>query len=564
MFVAERRIAFPGAFCRRVNVFRYGGERAYTSAPYAQGISSGNFSAPDGALGKNRPRNDNFAAIYIAGLGISGGERSADLARAVMMNKRMRRAKIICTLGPASVEPAVLREMARAGMDVARLNFSHNSHDFHALAISTIRKVSEEIGRPIGILQDLAGPKIRTGPLAGHQPVCLEPGGRVVLSVAAGAGNAERLHTTVDLSSEVRAGDPLLLADGMLELLVEEVRGQEIVCRVGTGGMLDENQGINLPNSRLSIPAITEKDLRDLEFGLEQGVDFIALSFVRQALDVRNLRGKIAAWADAHHGRGMDTPIVAKLEKPQAMEHLNDIVDACESVMVARGDLGVEMPPEKVPALQKRIIAEARKKRRPVITATQMLESMTEHPRPTRAEASDVANAVLDGTDALMLSGETAIGRYPVEAVAMMSRIIVEAEAMPRHAAARPAPRDLSIPETIAQSVSHAAEELRMAAIAVFTSSGSTARMVSSYRPPCPVYGLTPDTRTRSRMTLYWGVSPISSPEILTTDEMLGRAERRLLDLKLVSPGDIIAIVAGTPFGVPGRTNLMKILRASE
>lgn len=481
-----------------------------------------------------------------------------------MMNSLMRRAKIICTLGPASVEPAVLREMARAGMDVARLNFSHNSHDFHARAIATIRKVSEEVGRPIGILQDLAGPKIRTGLLEDHQPVLLESGARVVLSASGGPGTAERLHTTVDLSGEVRPEEPLLLADGMLELIVEQVRGQEIVCRVGTGGLLGENKGINLPNSRLSIPAITEKDLSDLEFGLEQGVDFVALSFVRHALDLRNLREKIAAWADAHDGRGMDTPIVAKLEKPQAVLHLEDILEACDSVMVARGDLGVELPPEKVPALQKKIIAEARVRRLPVITATQMLESMTMHPRPTRAEASDVANAVLDGTDALMLSGETASGQYPVEAVAMMSRIIVEAEAMPKIPAARPALRDLTIQETISESVSHAAEELRMAAIAVFTSSGSTARMVSSYRPPCPVLGLTPDPRTRSRMTLYWGVSPISSPEILTTDEMLRRAERRLLDLKLVVPGDIISIVAGTPFGVPGRTNLLKILRAGQ
>ncbi|HVB97986.1 MAG TPA: pyruvate kinase [Candidatus Dormibacteraeota bacterium] len=476
----------------------------------------------------------------------------------------MRRAKIICTLGPASADPAVLRKMVLAGMDVARLNFSHGNHDSHARAIAAIRKISEEIGRPIGILQDLGGPKIRTGPLEGHQPVLLEPGNRIVLSAAAGMGDAERVRTTVDLSSEVKPGEPLLLADGMIGLRVEEIRGQDIACRVEAGGLLGENKGINLPDSKLSIPAITAKDIADLEFGLEQGVDFIAMSFVRQAQDLYDLRNKIATWANAHEGRGMDTLVVAKLEKPQAMEHLDEILDACESVMVARGDLGVEMPPEKVPALQKKIIAEARRKRRPVITATQMLESMTEHPRPTRAEASDVANAVLDGTDALMLSGETAAGHYPVEAVAMMARIIVEAEAMPRPPALRPPATELSIPETIAESVAHGAEDLKMAAIAVFTSGGSTAYMTSSYRPPCPIYGLSPDARTRSRLTLYWGVTPISSPEILTTDEMLRRAELRLLDLNLVRLGDIIAIVAGSPFGVPGRTNLMKILRAGE
>ena len=487
---------------------------------------------------------------------------SAASPRRGIMDGLMRRAKIICTLGPKSVEPDVLRAMAHAGMDVARLNFSHGDHDSHARAIATIRKVAEELGRPIGILQDLSGPKIRTGRLENQQPVLLRPGTRIVLSAAAGVGNAECVRTTVDLSGEVKFGEPLLLADGMLELGVEEVRGRDIVCRVVSGGLLGENQGINVPNSKLSIPAVTPKDLTDLEFGLEQGVDFVALSFVREARDLHELRAHIATWANAHEGRGMDTLIVAKLEKPQAMEHLDEILNACEGVMVARGDLGVEVPPEKVPALQKTIISHARRRRCPVITATQMLESMTTHPRPTRAEASDVANAVLDGTDAVMLSGETAVGQFPVEAVAMMSRIIAEAESIPHSQALRLDTAELSIPETIAESVAHVAQELRMAAIAVFTNSGSTARMVSSYRPPCPVYGLAPDARTRSRMTLYWGVTPVSSPEILTTDEMLGLAERRMLDLKLVRPGDIMAIVAGSPFGVPGQTNLLKILRA--
>jgi pyruvate kinase len=478
----------------------------------------------------------------------------------------MRRAKIVCTMGPACCSVEMIRELARAGMDVARLNLAHGDHASHAQVIARLRQVQEELGRPIAILADLAGPKIRTGKLVDHQPVLLKQGMQVRLEQGDGEGTLECLYTTIDLAAEVRIGEPVLLADGLLELRVDAIEGRQVVCSVITGGMLGEKKGINLPGSLLSIPAITEKDVRDLEFGLEQGVDFVALSFVRSELDVQILRNRINTWADQHGGKGADTPIIAKLEKPQAIDRLDAILSLVDAVMVARGDLGVEVPPEKVPALQKRIINAARQYRLPVITATQMLESMTEHPRPTRAEASDVANAVLDGTDAVMLSGETASGKYPREAVAMMARIICEAEAIDsphdrrRHAAGE----DLSIPETIAESVAHAANDLQLKAITVFTKGGSTARLVSNYRPRCPIYGMAPDPRTRARLCLYWGVTPIRLPEIESTDEMLWKAERQLLDLKLVRSGDIIAIVAGSPFGVPGRTNLMKILQAGE
>jgi pyruvate kinase len=476
----------------------------------------------------------------------------------------MRRAKVVCTLGPASCDKDSITELVRAGMDVARLNFAHGDHSEHAELIARVRSIAQQSGRAIAILQDLAGPKIRTGRLVGREPVELSTGAPVCLQSGDGEGSAQRLYTSHDLSGEVRVGDPILLADGLLELRVQSVAGQEINCRVIAGGLLGEKKGINLPGSKLSIPALTDKDTADLEFGLEQGVDYVALSFVRSANDLLLLRERIRMWSQRHAGRGLDTPIVAKLEKPQAIDHLDEILGAADVVMVARGDLGVELPPERVPAIQKTIIHAARRQRVPVITATQMLESMTEHPRPTRAEASDVANAVLDGTDALMLSAETASGLYPIESVDMMSRIISQAEAIAHELPRRRTREPLSIPEAIAESVARSADLVELKAIAVFTKGGSTARLVSNYRPRCPIFGLAPDARTRSRMALYWGVTPIESPHIVTTDEMLGKAEQRLLELKLVERGDPIAIVAGSPWGVAGRTNLMKILRAGE
>jgi pyruvate kinase len=477
----------------------------------------------------------------------------------------MRRAKVVCTLGPASCDATTIADLAAAGMDVARLNFAHGDYDVHARLIKTVRDVSQQCGRAIAVLQDLAGPKIRIGPLARHEPVELTPGATVRLRPGDDEGNEKLLYTTVDLSGDVGIRETILLADGLIELRVESVEGQDIVCRVIAGGLLGEKKGINVPGSRLSVPALTDKDIADLEFGLEHGVDYIALSFVRSVRDVRLLRERIRVWSQRHGGQGSDTLIVAKLEKPQAIESLEDILGAADVVMVARGDLGVELPPERVPAIQKTIIQAGRRNRVPVITATQMLESMTEHPRPTRAEASDVANAVLDGTDALMLSAETASGEYPVQSVNMMCRIISQAEAiaheLPRRRRGNEA---LPIPEVIAESVARAADLLDLKAIAVFTKGGSTARLVSAYRPRCPIYGLAPDARTRARMALYWGVTPIDSPHIVTTDEMLGKAEQRLLELQLVQSGEVIAIVAGSPWGVAGRTNLMKIVRAGE
>jgi pyruvate kinase len=335
----------------------------------------------------------------------------------------LRRAKIICTIGPScSTEPA-LRTLLQVGMDVARLNFSHGSHQEHARHIKSLRQAANQAGRTICILQDLQGPKIRTGALKDHKPVELKTGVAVTITTRAVEGTADLISTTFSgLPQEVKPGSRILLSDGRIELQVQSASGEDVGCKVINGGTLAEHQGINLPGAALSIPALTEKDRKDLEFGLQHGVDAVALSFVRSAADVRTARGIIAA-------HNSDVPVFAKLEKPQALDQLEAILEAADGVMVARGDLGVEMPPEKVPVIQKYVIRRAAEWRKPVIIATQMLESMIENPRPTRAEASDVANAIFDGTDAVMLSAETASGKYPREAVCMMAKIVVEAEA---------------------------------------------------------------------------------------------------------------------------------------
>jgi len=340
-------------------------------------------------------------------------------------------------------------------------------------------------------------------------------------------------------------------SDGLIELRVERIRKQEVICQVINGGLLGEHQGINLPGVKLRVPALTNKDREDLRFALAHGADYIAVSFVRRPEDVLLAKSLIRR-------AKKDTPVIAKLEKPEAIENLEAILRASEGVMVARGDLGVEMSPERVPVVQKNIIARAREFRRPVITATQMLESMTENPRPTRAEASDVANAIFDGSDAVMLSAETASGKYPVEAVQMMARIIEEAEAS-IHEYPRPVPQErLKVPETVAELVCHASRELHMKLIAVFTHSGFTAQLVSRYRPLVPIVAFTPEANTRRRMALLWGVTSRQISDIKKIDGLAAIAEKRLLEERLVRMGDVIGIVAGTPMGIRGTTNFMK------
>jgi len=463
-----------------------------------------------------------------------------------------RHSKIVCTIGPVTRTPRMIRKLIDAGMDVARLNFSHGTHEEHAENVAALREAAMLMKKPIAILADLQGPKIRTGALAGGGSVALRTGQKFVITTAKVLGDSTRVNTTFrPLPHEVKTGDRILLSDGLIELRVERVRGHEVQCHVVNGGILGEHKGINLPGVQLHVPALTEKDRVDLRFALKQGVDYIAVSFVRRAEDVVLAKSLIRR-------AKKDTPVIAKLEKPEAIENLEEILRASDGVMVARGDLGVEMNPERVPVVQKNIIARAREFRRPVITATQMLESMTENPRPTRAEASDVANAIFDGSDAVMLSAETATGRYPVEAVSMMARIIEQAEES-IHEYPRPATQErLKVPETVAELVCHASRELHMKLIAVFTHSGFTARLVSRYRPLVPIVAFSPEAHTRRRMALLWGVTSRSISDIKKIDGLAMIAEKRLMEERPVRKGDVIGIVAGTPMGIRGTTNFMK------
>jgi pyruvate kinase len=478
------------------------------------------------------------------------------------LESRGRRAKIIATLGPATDARGRLAQILEAGLDAARLNFSHGSHAEHARRLALVRGLARARGRAVAILQDLQGPKIRTGSLEDGRPITLEPGTAVTLTTRRVAGNARVISTSfAALARDVRPGHRILLSDGRLELRVEKVRGRDVVCRVIEGGELGEHQGINLPGVPLRISALTAKDRADLDFGVRHGVDYVALSFVRRPEDVLELKRLLSR-------AGSEIPVVVKLEKPEAIERLEEILAVADAVMVARGDLGVEAPPESVPLIQKRVISRANALKVPVIVATQMLESMTEHSRPTRAEASDVANAIFDGADALMLSGETASGQYPVEAVEMMARIITAAEASPRHPGQQrrrhAGEESVSVPEAIGASVAYMSEELDLKAIAVFTQSGSSARLVSKFRPRVPVFAFSPSPEILRRAALYWGVTPVGMPHVQSTERMVEGAAQLLRACGVVHRGDLIAVVAGTPIARRGTTNLLKVHRIEK
>ncbi|HSC77833.1 MAG TPA: pyruvate kinase [Candidatus Acidoferrales bacterium] len=464
----------------------------------------------------------------------------------------MRKAKIVATIGPASRDPLMLLALLEAGMDAARLNFSHGEHKEHAAVIRDLRKLTTIRERSLAILADLPGPKIRTGKLQDGKPVTLESGQKLTLTGEEIVGNAKRLSINYPhLAADVAPGNRILLADGLIELRVLEKKGKEIVCRVVNGGELGERKGVNLPGARLRISSVTPRDKEHVKFVLEQRVNYIAQSFVRSADDVRELKEIIRR-------AGSDTPVIAKIEKPEALEHLEEILEVADGVMVARGDLGVEMNPEQVPVAQKRIISLANQFRKPVITATQMLESMIQNPRPTRAEASDVANAIFDGTDAVMLSGESASGRYPREAVGMMARIIREVETVAARPVRRRSDGQADIAETVADTVAAATEHLHLRGIAVFTESGSSARLVSKARPAAPIVAFSPNQDVRRRLALLWGVLPRRIKRIRNVDHLFREAEARLRRERLVAKGDIIAIVAGTPLGARGTTNMVK------
>ncbi len=475
----------------------------------------------------------------------------------------MRRTKIVCTLGPASSGGAELDRLVAAGMDVARINFSHGTHAEHAEVFRLIRAGEARWGRPVAVLQDLQGPKIRLGTFgpAGGARVDLEAGRTFTLCAGAIEGTAERASINhPEYLGSVRPGDEIWMDDGMIQLRVEAASPAAVRCRVVVGGRLSDHKGISLPHVALPTSCLTDKDREDLRFGVEHGVDFVAVSFVRTADDV----GEVRAYLEE---RGARVPLVAKLERHEGIANLPGILREVEAVMVARGDLGVDVPLEDVPHIQKEIIRQARAASVPVIVATQMLESMVTHLRPTRAEVSDVATAIFDGADAIMLSAETATGRYPAEAVEVMARIAERAEQAVFEDATRRRRRErvgVAFPEAISDSASAAAHALGARAIVAFTQSGFSARLISQARPDVPIIALTPSIEVQRRLALSWGVSSRLIRKVETTEEMIEEAEATLLADGLVSPNDIIVIISGSPMWVAGSTNLLKLHRVGE
>ncbi|MCS7192141.1 MAG: pyruvate kinase [Armatimonadetes bacterium] len=466
----------------------------------------------------------------------------------------MRRTKIVTTIGPATMDEEKLRAILKIGVDVIRINCSHGTLEQHRKIAETARKISLELGKHVALLWDLQGPRIRVTEL--KQPIEIEEGSEIILT--AEPDRAELTIIPVEapyIATSVKPGQKVLIDDGRIELDVVHTDGVRVKCKVLRGGTVKSRKGVNLPGAKLAVPILSEEDLRDLRNGIQVGTDFVAMSFVRSAEDIETLRTAIQA-------HGADVPIIAKLERPEAVENLDEILQVADGVMVARGDLGVEMPPEEVPIIQKQIIAKANRKFVPVITATQMLESMMESPRPTRAEASDVANAILDGTDAVMLSGETAVGKYPLEAVTIMQRIICAAELdllRRRSVYEGRAEGELTIAHAISDAACLAAEDVNAKFIVVFTKSGFTALLVSKRRPKTPIIAFTPDEKVQRRLNLLWGVNPKFLPFVKSTDELLNLVDERLIAEGLAQKGDVVVIIAGIPVPAKGQANFLKI-----
>jgi len=480
----------------------------------------------------------------------------------------MRRTKIVCTIGPATSSEEQLERLMRAGMNVARLNFSHGTHDEHAAVIERIRRISTRLGCPIAILQDLQGPKIRVGSLQGGQPIRLVDSTQVRITTRPIAGDSQTIPTTyMHLPQDVKPGDRILLDDGLMELRVLDADATDVRCQVVHGGLLKEHKGINLPGVAVSAPALTEKDRDDLRFGIMHGVDYVALSFVRRPEDVLEARKLVHQFQAESEAEGkhvpVDIPLIAKLEKPEAVMQLNAILDVVDGVMVARGDLGVEMPPEKVPLIQKRIIARCNDLGLPVITATQMLESMVTNPRPTRAEVNDVFNAILDGTDAVMLSAETATGAYPIEAVQMMVRIALETEAGDS-TARQPQCQSLTQEHAVSHAARALSEETSVKAIVVLTRSGTSARLISKDRPRRPILAYTTSERIYRQLALWWGVWPHCIEIQGSTEALIEVVDQQLVEDHLVEAGDHVVIMGGVPIASRARTNFVKLHRVGN
>ncbi len=477
--------------------------------------------------------------------------------------RQKKRTKIVCTIGPASSDRETLVRMVRQGMNVARLNFSHGSHEDHAKMIKMIREIADETDEPIAILQDLQGPKIRVGKLP-EEGVILEAGQEVVFTTEEDAALPKIGLTYDNLHEDVGPGDRMLLDDGLLDVIVKEVIGRDIACEVVTGGKLTSNKGLNLPTATLSIPAITEKDKKDLEFGISQGVDWVALSFVRNAKEVYDLKYMIKTlekkYGTAKHHYGPHALIISKIEKHEAVRAIDEIVEATDGIMVARGDLGIEMPAEEVPLIQKKIIDKCLEQAKPVIVATQMLDSMIRNPRPTRAEVSDVANAVIDHTDAIMLSGESATGKYPVESVETMARIVMETEASAYDNL--PVNREFATKDTekaVSQVANILARSVGSKLILAASLSGDIGRIVSRYRPELPIVVAVADEKVRRQLNLSWGVWPFVLPQCEMVEELVDRSVGYLKDRKMVKEEDKLIVVAGEPVGISGGANLIEI-----
>jgi pyruvate kinase len=469
----------------------------------------------------------------------------------------MRRAKIVCTLGPAVESIEKITELIDAGMNMARLNLSHGSHDEHQKRLDLVRAAAKKANKAVAILVDLQGPKIRLGKFSSG-PHELSRGDTFTITTDDIAGTKDKVSTTYKgLPGDCKAGDAIMIDDGKVSVQVVQVKGNDVITKVIQPGMVSNNKGINLPGVAVSLPALSEKDIADLRWGLKAGVDFIALSFVRNAADIKDIH-KIMAEV------GVKVPVIAKIEKPQAVENLQEIVDAFDGIMVARGDLGVELPIEDVPMVQKRCITMARESAKPVIVATQMLDSMISNSQPTRAEATDCANAVLDGADALMLSGETSVGDFPIDAVKVMARIIERTEEV----ALDQIPPLKHSPATKAGAITKAATEVGLTVgakyLVAFTQSGDSARRMSRLRSPIPMLALTPEIGTYNRLALSWGVESLLTATVNHTDEMVMQVDTILIESKRVKIGDLVLIVAGSPPGIPGSINAMRVHKIGD
>ena len=472
-------------------------------------------------------------------------------------NNMIRKTKMVCTIGPASDSEQMIEKLIRAGMNIARLNFSHGTYAQHTSSINTIRKISAHLNIPVAILQDLPGPKVRTGALK-QEEVILKEGNEFVLSTRKFAGDEHMVSVNLSsFSCDVNEGDLIYLNDGAIALRVLDSTNTDVRSEIVNGGVLSAEKGVNVPNVRLSVPSVTVNDLEHLRFGLEQGVDYVALSFVREADDIVGVRKYLRELNDI-------VPLIAKIEKHEAVDNIDEIIGEADGIMIARGDLGVEIPLTKVPLVQKEIISKCNRLGKPVIVATQMLESMISSPRPTRAEASDVANAILDGADAVMLSGETAVGKYPEESVLVMRQIALETElALPYHRILS-AKADTVVAQTddaISYAACTIAENLGAKAIIAYTTSGSTAYRVAKYRPKTPIIAITTTDKIRRRLALYWGVYPFRTGVCTTLEDIFRQGAQLAVKLGLAKEDDLIVVTAGLPTGIPGNTNMIKVQR---